>query len=53
MSALAQTISEFRSTSMPNFARLDADTGWAAFMRRDRAWDGRIVGAVKTTGIYC
>jgi AraC family transcriptional regulator of adaptative response/methylated-DNA-[protein]-cysteine methyltransferase len=22
-------------------------------MRRDRAWDGRIIGAVKTTGIYC
>jgi AraC family transcriptional regulator of adaptative response/methylated-DNA-[protein]-cysteine methyltransferase len=34
-------------------ARLDADTAWAAFMRRDRGWDGRIIGAVKTTGIYC
>jgi AraC family transcriptional regulator of adaptative response/methylated-DNA-[protein]-cysteine methyltransferase len=22
-------------------------------MRRDRAWDGRVIGAVKTTGIYC
>jgi AraC family transcriptional regulator, regulatory protein of adaptative response / methylated-DNA-[protein]-cysteine methyltransferase len=22
-------------------------------MRRDRAWDGRILGAVKTTGVYC
>jgi AraC family transcriptional regulator of adaptative response/methylated-DNA-[protein]-cysteine methyltransferase len=38
---------------MSNVARLDADTAWAAFMRRDRAWDGRVVGAVKTTGIYC
>ena len=38
---------------MPNVARLDADTAWAAFMRRDRSWDGRIIGAVKTTGIYC
>jgi AraC family transcriptional regulator of adaptative response/methylated-DNA-[protein]-cysteine methyltransferase len=38
---------------MANVARLDADTAWAAFMRRDRAWDGRIIGAVKTTGIYC
>jgi AraC family transcriptional regulator of adaptative response/methylated-DNA-[protein]-cysteine methyltransferase len=38
---------------MDNVARLDADTAWAAFMRRDRAWDGRILGAVKTTGIYC
>ncbi len=26
---------------------------WAAFERRDRAWDGRVVGAVTTTGIYC
>ena len=30
-----------------------ADTAWAAFMRRDRGWDGRVIGAVKTTGIYC
>ena len=30
-----------------------ADTAWAAFMRRDRSWDGRVIGAVKTTGIYC
>jgi AraC family transcriptional regulator of adaptative response/methylated-DNA-[protein]-cysteine methyltransferase len=22
-------------------------------MRRDRAWDGRVIGAVKSTGIYC
>ena len=26
---------------------------WAAFERRDRSWDGRVIGAVKTTGIYC
>jgi AraC family transcriptional regulator of adaptative response/methylated-DNA-[protein]-cysteine methyltransferase len=38
---------------MSNLVRLDADTAWAAFMRRDRAWDGLVVGAVKTTGIYC
>ena len=38
---------------MASVARLDADTAWAAFMRRDRGWDGRVVGAVKTTGIYC
>jgi AraC family transcriptional regulator of adaptative response/methylated-DNA-[protein]-cysteine methyltransferase len=25
----------------------------AAFARRDRAWDGAFVAAVKTTGIYC
>src|SRR5262245_8046165 len=26
---------------------------WEAFERRDRAFDGRFVGAVTTTGIYC
>src|ERR1700747_492449 len=26
---------------------------WEAFERRDRAWDGRVIGAVTTTGIYC
>jgi len=26
---------------------------WAAFMARDRSFDGRVVGAVTTTGIYC
>jgi AraC family transcriptional regulator of adaptative response/methylated-DNA-[protein]-cysteine methyltransferase len=29
------------------------DQAWAAFERRDRSWDGRVIGAVKTTGIYC
>jgi AraC family transcriptional regulator of adaptative response/methylated-DNA-[protein]-cysteine methyltransferase len=32
---------------------LDADSAWAAFERRDRSWDGRVIGAVSTTGIYC
>ena len=32
---------------------LDAETAWAAFERRDRAFDGRVIGAVKSTGIYC
>jgi AraC family transcriptional regulator of adaptative response/methylated-DNA-[protein]-cysteine methyltransferase len=26
---------------------------WEAFERRDRRLDGRVIGAVKTTGIYC
>ncbi|GAA0737643.1 bifunctional DNA-binding transcriptional regulator/O6-methylguanine-DNA methyltransferase Ada [Sphingomonas japonica] len=26
---------------------------WAAFEARDRAYDGRVIGAVTTTGIYC
>lgn len=29
------------------------DDAWAAFERRDREWDGRVVGAVRTTRIYC
>lgn len=32
---------------------IDADSAWAAFERRDRAYDGRFVGAVTSTGIYC
>jgi AraC family transcriptional regulator of adaptative response/methylated-DNA-[protein]-cysteine methyltransferase len=31
----------------------DPDTCWAAFLRRDRAWDGLFVGCVASTGIYC
>lgn len=32
---------------------IDENRAWAAFERRDRAEDGRFVGAVRTTGIYC
>lgn len=32
---------------------IDPDMAWAAFSRRDRDYDGRFVGAVLTTGIYC
>jgi AraC family transcriptional regulator of adaptative response/methylated-DNA-[protein]-cysteine methyltransferase len=53
MATLASAIDAPKSERMSNVARLDADTAWAAFMRRDRGWDGRIIGAVKTTGIYC
>ncbi|RMB52202.1 AraC family transcriptional regulator of adaptative response/methylated-DNA-[protein]-cysteine methyltransferase [Sphingomonas sp. PP-CE-3A-406] len=31
----------------------DTETAWTAFEARDRAWDGRFVVGVKTTGIYC
>ncbi|MEM7664764.1 MAG: methylated-DNA--[protein]-cysteine S-methyltransferase [Pseudomonadota bacterium] len=33
--------------------RPEFDHAWSAFMRRDRSFDGKFVGAVKTTGIYC
>jgi AraC family transcriptional regulator of adaptative response/methylated-DNA-[protein]-cysteine methyltransferase len=53
MATLASAIPGPRSDHVTNVARLDADTAWAAFMRRDRRWDGRVIGAVHTTGIYC
>lgn len=34
-------------------SHINEDAAWAAFERRDRSMDGRFVGAVKTTGIYC
>ena len=53
MATLATDVHAPRSDGVSNVARLDADTAWAAFMRRDRGWDGRVIGAVHTTGIYC
>ena len=53
MATLAQTIQRPRSGVVDNVTSLDADTAWAAFMRRDRGWDGRVIGAVTTTGVYC
>ena len=53
MATLAPLPREPRSEPMASVSRLDPDTAWAAFMRRDRAWDGRVIGAVHTTGIYC
>lgn len=29
------------------------DEAWQAFVRRDRAYDGRVIAGVLTTGIYC
>jgi AraC family transcriptional regulator of adaptative response/methylated-DNA-[protein]-cysteine methyltransferase len=38
---------------MTSVSRPDSDSAWSAFERRDRSWDGRVIGAVKTTRIYC
>ncbi|MBA3897169.1 MAG: bifunctional transcriptional activator/DNA repair enzyme protein Ada, partial [Sphingomonadaceae bacterium] len=38
---------------MSRMTHIDPDFAWAAFERRDRSLDGRFVGAVRTTGIYC
>ena len=32
---------------------IDQERAWEAFERRDRSFDGRLIVAVKTTGIYC
>src|SRR3954469_12241606 len=53
MATLAHDIQSPRSALVDNITRLDPDTAWAAFMRRDRSWDGRVIGAVTTTGVYC
>jgi AraC family transcriptional regulator of adaptative response/methylated-DNA-[protein]-cysteine methyltransferase len=53
MASLAPADDETRSAVVSNVVRLDVDSAWAAFERRDRSWDGRVIGAVKTTGIYC
>jgi AraC family transcriptional regulator of adaptative response/methylated-DNA-[protein]-cysteine methyltransferase len=38
---------------MSTETHIDPSAAWAAFERRDRSFDGKFVGAVKTTGIYC
>jgi AraC family transcriptional regulator, regulatory protein of adaptative response / methylated-DNA-[protein]-cysteine methyltransferase len=53
MALLAPTTNAPRSDAMATVTRLDPETAWSAFMRRDRSWDGRVIGAVHTTGIYC
>ena len=53
MATLAQSTEPPRSAIVDNVTPLDPEMAWAAFMRRDRSWDGRVIGAVSTTGIYC
>src|SRR2546423_6034461 len=53
MASLAPLAHSPRSNGVSNVVQLDPDSAWAAFERRDRSWDGRVIGAVKTTGIYC
>jgi AraC family transcriptional regulator of adaptative response/methylated-DNA-[protein]-cysteine methyltransferase len=53
MASLAPVEERRKSAEMTNIVALDPETAWAAFERRDRSWDERVIGAVKTTGIYC
>ena len=43
MATLARDTQPPRSALVDKITRLDPDTAWAAFMRRDRSWDGRFV----------
>jgi AraC family transcriptional regulator, regulatory protein of adaptative response / methylated-DNA-[protein]-cysteine methyltransferase len=53
MASLAPGLDGARPAVVTDVSRLDPETAWEAFERRDRSWDGRVIGAVKTTGIYC
>ena len=53
MLGLAPVTEELRPGRVDKVTRLDPDRAWSAFVRRDRSWDGRVIGAVKSTGIYC
>lgn len=53
MASLATLPRPARSIPVNDTQPVTDDEAWAAFERRDRTWDGRVFGAVKTTGIYC
>jgi AraC family transcriptional regulator of adaptative response/methylated-DNA-[protein]-cysteine methyltransferase len=53
MATLATTAIRNTSVAVNDAFTISDDEAWAAFERRDRLWDGRLVGGVKTTGIYC
>lgn len=53
MASLATLPHAARSIPVNDTQPITDDEAYAAFERRDRTWDGRVIGAVKTTGIYC
>ena len=53
MATLARQMDQARPVAVSMTVPIDDEAAWAAFERRDRGWDGRVIGAVKTTGIYC
>lgn len=53
MASLATLPHAARSIPVNDTQPITDDEAYAAFERRDRSWDGRVIGAVKTTGIYC
>jgi len=53
MASLATDFRRDRSMAVNDANTITDDEAWTAFDRRDRSWDGRVIGGVKTTGIYC
>lgn len=53
MASLATDLRRDRPVAVTDARTISDDEAWAAFDRRDRSWDGRVIGGVKTTGIYC
>jgi AraC family transcriptional regulator of adaptative response/methylated-DNA-[protein]-cysteine methyltransferase len=53
MASLATLPRPIRSIPVNDTQPITDDEAYAAFERRDRTWDGRTFGGVKTTGIYC
>ncbi len=53
MASLATELRRDTSIAVNDALPISDDEAWAAFERRDRSWDGRIFGGVRTTGIYC
>jgi len=53
MASLATRPRRDRPAAVNDRFTITDEAAWAAFERRDRSWDGRLVGAVRTTGIYC
>jgi AraC family transcriptional regulator of adaptative response/methylated-DNA-[protein]-cysteine methyltransferase len=53
MASLATDHQARRPIAVNDRVTISDDEAWAAFERRDRSWDGRIFGGVKSTGIYC
>ena len=47
------TCHELRELPNDGDGTIDAESAWAAVLRRDRSFDGRFVTGVLTTGIYC
>jgi AraC family transcriptional regulator, regulatory protein of adaptative response / methylated-DNA-[protein]-cysteine methyltransferase len=53
MASLATDLRHDRSLAVNDAHAITDEEAWTAFDRRDRSWDGRVIGGVRTTGIYC